>query len=78
MAVVEVWLLGGPAAGRLMPVEVPADGRPPEVIDLPQSGFYVGSSDVPAPPVIHRYVLADADADPVEYRYSGYVPSTHT
>jgi hypothetical protein len=76
MAVIEAWLLGGPADGRLMPVEVPAGGHPPEEIDLPQTGVYVGRGDAPAPTVIHRHMLSAADAVPVEYRYGGAVPPT--
>lgn len=74
MALVEVWLLGGPADGRLMPVDLPAGDRLPEFLDLPQTGFYFGSSDVPAPPATHRYALADANSQPVVYRYTGSRP----
>jgi hypothetical protein len=69
MAVVEAWLRGGPADGRLMPVELDGSGRPPEVVELLQTGFYLGSSDTPAPAMRHEYVLVDAASEPVLYRY---------
>ncbi|MFG3604853.1 hypothetical protein [Micromonospora chersina] len=60
MAVVEAWFLGGPVDGRLMPVEVTADGSPPTLVKLPQNGFHVGAFDVPVAVVEHVYVLAAA------------------
>ena len=78
MMVIEVWLLGGPADGRIMPVEVAPRQDPPQVIDLPQTGVFVGSSDTPAPMVTHRYRLADPDCEPVTYRYHGAVPPQAT
>ena len=75
MTVIEVWLLGGPADGRLMPVETSDQQRPPAVIDLPQTGVYVGSSDQPTPAVTHRYLLEDTSEEPVTYRYGGVAPT---
>jgi hypothetical protein len=47
------------------------DGRLPELVRLPQTGYYIGSSDQPAPLVIHNYRrAADVDDQPV-YRYDG-------
>ncbi|MGN9807098.1 hypothetical protein [Micromonospora sp. L32] len=69
MAAVEAWFLGGPVDGRLMPVEVTADGSPPTVVRLPQTGFYVGSSDLAEPPVEYVYVLADRLDDTEVYQY---------
>ncbi len=47
---------------------------------LLQTGVYVGSSDVPAPAVEHRYVLAADSSLEVIYRYDGSVevPSQST
>ncbi|WLS43287.1 hypothetical protein Q3V37_17875 [Micromonospora profundi] len=59
MAAVEAWFLGGPIDGRLMPVEVVADGSPPAVVKLPQTGFYVEPSKFPMPAVEHVYVRMD-------------------
>ena len=73
MTVIEVWLLGGPADGRLMPIEASDPQHPPARIDLPQTGVFVGSSDQPAPMVTHRYQLEDATEEPTIYRYSGPV-----
>ena len=51
MAAGEAWFLGGPVDGRLMPVEVAADGSPSAVVKLSQTGVYVGAarpaSDLP-------------------------------
>ncbi|MFR9780803.1 hypothetical protein ACL02O_32790 [Micromonospora sp. MS34] len=69
MAAVEAWFLGGPVDGRLMPVEVSADGNPPAVVKLPQTGFYVGPIDSPAPAVEHLYVLTDKLDDSEVYQY---------
>ncbi|MEU1964376.1 hypothetical protein ABZ541_04900 [Micromonospora sediminicola] len=74
MAAVEAWFLGGPVDGRRMPVEVTADGRPPAVIKLPQTGFYVGPNDLPAPAVEHVYVLADRFGDVEVYQYRQPAP----
>lgn len=73
MRAIEAWLLAGPVAGRLMPVEMNADDRPPQMLDLLQTGDYVGSSDVAAPQVTYRYILVDPDGDPVVYQYHGPV-----
>lgn len=69
VAVVEAWFLGGPIDGRLMPVEVAADGSPPTVVTLPQTGFYVGAKDAPASVVEHVYVLAEVLDDVQTYQY---------
>ncbi|MET8349472.1 hypothetical protein [Micromonospora sp. NPDC005206] len=69
MAAVEAWFLGGPVDGRLMPVEVTADGSPPAVVKLPQTGIYVGPSDFPTPTVEQVYVLADRFDDVEVYQY---------
>ncbi|MBM0228802.1 MULTISPECIES: hypothetical protein [Micromonospora] len=69
MAAVEAWFLDGPVDGRLMPVEVTADGSPPAVVKLPQTGFYVGASHLAAPAVEHVYVLADRLDDTEVYQY---------
>lgn len=73
VTVIEAWLLGGPADGRFMPVETSDPQRPPATIDLPQTGVYVGSSDLPAPAARHRYLLEDATEEPVTYGYGGVV-----
>ncbi|MET8352671.1 hypothetical protein [Micromonospora sp. NPDC005206] len=52
-----------------MPVEVTADGSPPTVVKLPQTGFYVGTSNVPAPAVEHVYVLTGSFDDVEVYQY---------
>ncbi|SCG34146.1 hypothetical protein GA0070613_6473 [Micromonospora inositola] len=52
-----------------MPVETTADGNPPTVVKLPQTGFYLGASDVAAPAVEHVYVLADSRDDIEVYQY---------
>lgn len=80
VAAVEAWFEGGPVAGRRVPVEVAADGGLPPVVMLPQTGVYVGSGDVPAPAVEHRYVLAADASLEVIYRYAGSVevPSQST
>lgn len=58
--------MGGPVDGRLMPVEVTADGSPPAVLKLPQTGYYLGASDAAAPAVEHVYVLGDkVDRHPI-------------
>ncbi|MFU8876331.1 hypothetical protein [Micromonospora sp. SL4-19] len=59
MAAVDAWFLGGPVDGRLMPVEVTADGGPPAVVELPQTGYYIGASDIAGPTVEHVYVLVE-------------------
>lgn len=53
----------------VMPVEVAADGSPPSVVTLPQTGYYMGASEVPAPALEHVYVLADRIDDLEVYRY---------
>lgn len=74
MAAVEAWFLGGPVDGRLMPVEVSADGTPPAVVKLPQTGFYVGAGDAAAPAAEHVYVLADRLDDVEVYQYRQPAP----
>lgn len=69
VAAVEAWFLGGPVDGRLMPVEMAANGSPPAVVRLPQTDFYLGASDVPTPAVEHVYILADRIDDLEVYRY---------
>ncbi|MET7970905.1 hypothetical protein [Micromonospora sp. NPDC005305] len=69
MVAVEAWFRGGPVDGRLMPVEVAADGSPPAVVKLPQTGSYVGASDVAAPAVEHVYDLVDRIDDVEVYQY---------
>jgi hypothetical protein len=70
MPAIEVWLDGGPADGRLMPVELTVDGRLPEFVHLRQSGMFVGSEDQPMADVEHQYRReADIDEVPV-YRYT--------
>ncbi|MFI7578688.1 hypothetical protein [Micromonospora sp. NPDC049497] len=73
MPAVEAWFLGGPVDGRLMPVEVTADGSPPAVMKLPQTGLYAGTRDTPAPTTEHIYVLAGklADLEVYQYRQAG-------
>lgn len=73
MVAVEAWFEGGPMAGRRLPVEVAADGGLPAVVILPQTGVYVGTGDVPAPAVEHRYVLVANSSLEVIYRYDGSV-----
>ncbi|MGW5667372.1 hypothetical protein [Micromonospora sp. NPDC003776] len=69
MAAVEAWFLGGPVDGRRMLMKLGADGCPPAVAKLPQTGFYVGSSDVAAPAVEHVHVLADRLHDTEMYQH---------
>jgi hypothetical protein len=66
---VEAWFLGGPVDGKLLPVEVTADGSPPAVVKLPQTGVHVGASNLAAPAVEHIYVLADKLDDAEVYQY---------
>jgi hypothetical protein len=70
---VEAWFEGGPVAGQRVLVEVAADGELLTVVMLPQTDIYVGSSDVPAPAVEHRYVLVAGSSLEVTYRYDGSV-----
>ncbi|WP_262285942.1 hypothetical protein [Micromonospora sp. MA102] len=44
------------------------------MVKLPQTGFYLGASDVPAPPVEHVYVLADRVDDTEVYQYRQPAP----
>ncbi|MCO1593805.1 hypothetical protein M8C17_01345 [Micromonospora sp. RHAY321] len=69
MPAVEAWLLGGPADGRLTPIEVDENGFLPQVIILPQTGAYIGARDHPSPPVQHRYVRCADEDDPPIFRY---------
>ena len=70
MTAIEVWLHGGPADGRLQLVELLADELP-EIVQLRQSGAFVGSADQPQPSVEYTYRRArdqDTDDHPV-YRH---------
>lgn len=69
MTAIEAWLLGGPADGRIMTVELTADGEVPHLLRLPQSGVYVGASDVAAPAVEHLYVRSSDIDGQVAYQY---------
>lgn len=69
MVAVEAWLMGGPADGRIMAVKRRADGELPEVVRLPQTGVYVGVSDVPAAVVEHSYVRVEDIECQVSYQY---------
>ncbi|MFI5489190.1 hypothetical protein [Micromonospora echinaurantiaca] len=71
MPAIEAWFLGGPADGRLAPVEVDAAGTLPQVVLLRQNGFYIGAADHPSHPIEHRYVRDDAQDRPPVYRYAG-------
>ncbi|SBV30926.1 hypothetical protein GA0070620_6533 [Micromonospora krabiensis] len=73
---VEAWFLGGPVDGRLMPVEVTPHGSPPMMVKLPQTGFYLGAKDVPAPAMEHVYALADKLDGFDVYQYRPPVPGT--
>jgi hypothetical protein len=69
MVAVEVRLLGGPADGRLQPVESDAAGALPGYVTLPQAGLFVGAADKPAPRVDHMYrQVDDIDSLPI-YQY---------
>lgn len=70
---VEAWLVDGPADGRMLAVELAADGQIPQAVWLPQTGVYVGSSDVPAAPSEHLYVRATDIGDQVVYQYAGFL-----
>jgi hypothetical protein len=75
MGAAEVWLLGGPADGRLQLVESDEGGALPQVLVLPQAGFYLGCDDDAAPGVDHLYQrVDDVDGRPV-YQYQGARPS---
>ncbi|WP_435204943.1 hypothetical protein [Micromonospora sp. bgisy143] len=74
MPAVDVWLLGGPADGRITPVEVNEDGSLPQAIILPQTGAYLGTRDQPSPPAHHRYLRCDGDDDPPTFQYDGPLP----
>ena len=69
VAAIEAWFLGGPVDGRLMPVEVAADGSSPAVVKLSQTDSYVGASDVAAPALEHVYALVDRFDDVEVYQY---------
>ncbi|MCI4066152.1 hypothetical protein MRQ36_27830 [Micromonospora sp. R77] len=71
MPAVEVWFVGGPADGRLAPVDVRDAGKLPPVVLLLQTGFYFGAADHPEPSVEHQYVRDDTGDSPV-YRYAGW------
>ncbi|MGC4797161.1 hypothetical protein ACLQ3H_24030 [Micromonospora saelicesensis] len=74
MPAVEAWLLGGPADGRITPIEVDESGFLPQVIILPQSGAYLGAREHPCPLVQYRYVRCDGEADPPTFQYDGPLP----
>ncbi|MFI6267220.1 hypothetical protein [Micromonospora sp. NPDC051006] len=65
MPAIEAWLLGGPADGRITPIEFDASGQLPAMLVLPQTGVYIGADDQPSPAVQHRYVLASTDELPI-------------
>jgi hypothetical protein len=66
MTAAEAWFIGGPVDGRIMFVEPDDGGSLPAVLNLPQTGVFVGSRDLPEPVVNHVYVRqADMDALPV-------------
>jgi hypothetical protein len=71
--VIEVWLLGGPADGRIMSIETNDSNRRPSILDLPQTGVYLGSNDQPTSMAAHRYQLEDTISEPSTYRYGGSV-----
>ena len=66
----QVWLIDGPAAGRIMLVETNSDGELPEVLHLPQTGVFMGSSDEPAPTVVHTYGRQGQVDNLVTYEYA--------
>ncbi|MET8354813.1 MULTISPECIES: hypothetical protein [unclassified Micromonospora] len=76
MPAVEAWLLGGPADGRITPIEVDEDGSLPQAILLLQAGAYLGAREHPSPPVQHRYLRCDGEGqgDPPTFRYDGPLP----
>ncbi|KOX06659.1 hypothetical protein ADK66_22290 [Micromonospora sp. NRRL B-16802] len=74
MPAVEVWLLGGPADGRITHIEVDDDGTLPQAIVLPQSGAYLGARDHPSQPVQHRYLRCAGEVDPPTFQYDGPLP----
>jgi hypothetical protein len=73
VAAAEAWFLGGPIDGRLMAVEMTAEGSLPEVVMLPQTGLYVDVDSVPTAAVEHVYVLAEwmDDVEVYQYRQMG-------
>ncbi|WP_406040658.1 hypothetical protein OG799_32105 [Micromonospora sp. NBC_00898] len=54
-----------------MTVETTGEKLLPDVVKLPQTGIYVGASDVPVPAVEHLYVRVDGPVDEVIYGYRG-------
>ncbi|SIM48130.1 hypothetical protein [Micromonospora cremea] len=58
-----------------MAVEAAAAGLLPDVVRVPQTGMYVGASDVPAPAVEHLYGRVGELAGEVVYQYRGCRPS---
>ncbi|MEJ3742831.1 hypothetical protein WEI85_06050 [Actinomycetes bacterium KLBMP 9797] len=69
MSATEVWLQGGPADGRIQLVELDARGCLPATLVLPQTNFYIGTSDEPVPTVDHVYRRTDdLDGQPI-YQY---------
>ena len=69
MAIVEAWFLGGPADGKLMPVEVDGNGSAPSTIKLTEAGYYLGTRDSPAQALDHIYILVDDLGSTRLYRY---------
>lgn len=69
MPAVEVWFQDGPVDGRVMAVETMASEQLPESVRLPETGVYVGTSDIPAPPVEHLYVRANGPDGELIYQY---------
>jgi len=75
MPAVEVWFLGGPADGRVAPIEVDQTTALPLTVQLLQAGFYHGTADHPDPNTEHWYSLVNHTDSPPVYRY---ITSTDT
>jgi hypothetical protein len=76
MSTVEVWLIGGPAAGAFRDVLVDDQGQPPATLTLTEPGALVGSNDRPGPASEHLYELVrDAGGQLPEYHFRGTVPA---
>ena len=68
----EVWLIGGPADGRMMLVEVDQPTGPPRLLRRDEAGVFIGADDQPSDRLVHVY-RQDGEVDDVPaYRY---VPS---
>ncbi|MBQ0905603.1 hypothetical protein [Micromonospora sp. U21] len=74
MPAVDAWLIGGPADGRITPIEVDEHGCLPQAVLLLQAGAYLGARDHPSQPVQRRYLRCDGEDDPPTFRYDGSVP----